>query len=833
MSDEIERLLVRVEANAAQFEAQMKKVNRALYGSSAETRKTLDRIKRETAAAAPQLFKPIGDSFKREMAGLASGLAGAFAAKQVVAFADAYTQLQNRLKAAGLEGERLKWVEDQLYDAAGRNGVAIDAVAQMYQRVSQARQSLGASDEQLIALTNGVTAALRVQGVSAQQASGPLLQLGQALSGGTVRAEELNSLLEGTPVLLQAAANGSAKFGGDMAKLSTAIRDGEVSSRDFFSALLAGLPQIEAAAGKLPLTVGSALQSLNDALGRYVGQADSGLSATQRMAAGIQTLADNLDKIIPVVVALIGLIGTQYVLALTKSTAALVANGVASLRLAGFQTAMIASMTGTTAASVAASGAMARLNAVMAANPIGAVVVAVAALSAGIVLLGNRLEITGTAYRSVEAANTALTKATDAYAEAANIAAMATGKEAEEARKAAWHKRELAVNTRDAAKAKLAEAAATVALINAEAQRMLDLERRAPLRGDRPGSLRTIGRERRQQAADAEVSAAASRAAIAAANKSIADADAVIKRSEAASAAAAAPAAGARGSTVGRSVADDATRAAEELQRDLARIQDSLLTDAETAAKELAEKAEIIRKAVAQGLLTTTEGARLQAAVAGQDLTLPDRPDVNPIEVSRDITHGVADGLRAEQQSFIDQGRNMAVSFVDILRSGNIGEEIGRRFQDAAFNGIEDILSTLFSSLLQANASGGGNWMSNIAAAFSKNIPGFSAGTNSAPGGPAYVHRGEVLMNLPKGTSVIPAHAVRAMGALAGRTQVQARPAAQPVIVQLSVDEGAMFVPRVQGISGQVAIQTTATGVAYSQDQQRTQAMRRRQSLIG
>ena len=42
MADEIERLLVRVEANAEAFERQIKKINRTLHGSQAETRKTLN-----------------------------------------------------------------------------------------------------------------------------------------------------------------------------------------------------------------------------------------------------------------------------------------------------------------------------------------------------------------------------------------------------------------------------------------------------------------------------------------------------------------------------------------------------------------------------------------------------------------------------------------------------------------------------------------------------------------------------------------------------------------------------------------------------------------------
>lgn len=55
MTTEIDRLLVRVEANAQQFEAAMRKLNRTLYGTQAETRKTLDRMKRDFDRAAQYL----------------------------------------------------------------------------------------------------------------------------------------------------------------------------------------------------------------------------------------------------------------------------------------------------------------------------------------------------------------------------------------------------------------------------------------------------------------------------------------------------------------------------------------------------------------------------------------------------------------------------------------------------------------------------------------------------------------------------------------------------------------------------------------------------------
>lgn len=63
MADEIERLLVRVEANAEAFERQIKQINRSLYGAQAETRRTLNSIKKDWKDAgrnvARDFYQPI------------------------------------------------------------------------------------------------------------------------------------------------------------------------------------------------------------------------------------------------------------------------------------------------------------------------------------------------------------------------------------------------------------------------------------------------------------------------------------------------------------------------------------------------------------------------------------------------------------------------------------------------------------------------------------------------------------------------------------------------------------------------------------------------------
>lgn len=753
MARDIESLTLQMTADLRRFEKEMAKMNRV----------TEDRLRQaEAAAVAGQrnLSRIMGDtgrsmtqSLRTSLAGIAPTLAAAFSTAAVVKYGDSYTNLQNRLKATGLEGERLLSIENQLFDAANRNGVAIDAVAQMYQRVSQSRQSLGASDADLIALTNGVTAALRVQGVSAAQASGPLLQLGQALGAGTVRAEELNSLLEGTPVLLQAAAQGSAKFGGDMAKLSAAIRQGEVSSKDFFQMLLTGLPALEQQAANLPKTVGQAFQILDNQLGRFIGQADQSLSATQRMAEGIAYVANHLEDLRDVVVVVSTLLGSVLAAkalgtAIVSFTAFRTQIALTNAQLAAFEIQSglaTASLGRMTAAGAAGAAAMRGLGGAMAffGGPIG---VAITALAAGIAVLAVN---SGRAKR--EAAELAQ-RITD-EAKAAGLAAEETKKLAGEVTSTETWAASLTgeldkltdANYRVAASAKAA--AVEMARMRLEtAQKTLGDartaydRRRSRERGSAAATLSAGARSgigpdgrllgdvygdanRRVVGSTEYTNIRTATATVEILTKNLRDMmsetlEARVARSAGSGGAGASGGAGGGRGGTARAVSDEARRV-EQLRAEVERLSYDLLSDTERAAVDLAKVRDTLKAAAAAGIITPSQAARLEAGAAGQDLKLAERPDIRPIEVSRDISHAIADGLRAEQQAFLDRGSDMARSFVDILRSGNIGEEIGYRFKQAAFDGLEDLLSNLFAGLMQGSGGGGsGGWLSAIAAMF-------------------------------------------------------------------------------------------------------------------
>ncbi|MEH2705229.1 hypothetical protein ABIF21_000018 [Bradyrhizobium elkanii] len=132
-----------------------------------------------------------------------------------------------------------------------------------------------------------------------------------------------------------------------------------------------------------------------------------------------------------------------------------------------------------------------------------------------------------------------------------------------------------------------------------------------------------------------------------------------------------------------------------------------------------------------------------------------------------------SEGIKQAAASY-DQARQ---KLADINKaSAEVGSALSSAFADAVVEGknLNDVLSSLvktlekaainsvFSSFFNAPIGGG---LSPAAALFKSFIPGFAEGTDSAPGGMAWVgERGPELVNLPRGAQVIPNSALRSGG---------------------------------------------------------------------
>ncbi|MGU3494210.1 tape measure protein [Xanthobacteraceae bacterium A53D] len=305
MATDIEKLVVQLSADVRQYQ-------RGLQNAMGVTNRQARAIEARWSQANRKL-DGIGSSMANGLVAPLTGIAAALSVREVAAYADAWTKAKNSLAVAGVVGQKQVEVLDQLYQSAQSNSAPLEAMASLFGKAAQASDNLGASTEDLVKFSDGVGVALRVAGTSATEASGALMQLGQLLGSARVQAEEFNSVNEGARPILIAVANGLEAAGGSVSKLKTLVNDGKVSSQEFFRAFMKGLPTIQAMAANATMTIEQGFTKVNNALTRYIGQTDEGLGASQRVAAGLNALADNFDKTADVVLQLVAVIAGALV----------------------------------------------------------------------------------------------------------------------------------------------------------------------------------------------------------------------------------------------------------------------------------------------------------------------------------------------------------------------------------------------------------------------------------------------------------------------------------------------------------------------------------------
>ncbi len=206
--------------------------------------------------------------------------------------ADAFNVLQARIKNATRETGDYNKVQKQLLTLSNNNGAALQETVDVFQRLTLARQDLGATNNQLVELTDLVQKLGVVSGASKTALKSGLLQFGQGLSSGIFRAEEFNSILENMPAVAQKIAKGLGKSPGELRKM---VLEGKLLSRDVMQAILGQADEIKTEFSEIPLSIERSSTSLSNSFSKFLGQLDKASGLTTFIAKNIQDLSNALS----------------------------------------------------------------------------------------------------------------------------------------------------------------------------------------------------------------------------------------------------------------------------------------------------------------------------------------------------------------------------------------------------------------------------------------------------------------------------------------------------------------------------------------------------------
>ncbi len=312
-------------------------------------------------------------------------IGGALAVRELARLADVYTNLQNRLKLVTTDTQNLARVTDELFAISNRTRSSYEATATMYSRVALAAKDLGISQQELLNFTESLNQAVIMSGASAVEAENAMIQLSQGLASGALRGDELRSVMEQLPYVADVIANQLGVTRGELRKMG---EDGKITADIVLEAFRNARGELADNFAKTIPTIGQSITVLKNNVIELWGEFVTTSGIAQGLSQAILILANNLDKIIPLVLAvggafaawqvtatIMGILGPM--IALERALGATsIAAALASLSMKGLQ------------------GAVNGLTAAIAANPLGAILVAVTAAIALFVAFGDEIKVT-------------------------------------------------------------------------------------------------------------------------------------------------------------------------------------------------------------------------------------------------------------------------------------------------------------------------------------------------------------------------------------------------------------------------------------------------------
>ena len=297
-------------------------------------------------------------------------------AKDVAATADEFKNLEARIKLVTGEGANFTTSFEGVKRVSLDTNSALAETGDLFTRLARASQESGMAAEQAqaraLGLTQTINQAMQLSGGSAESAKAALTQLIQGLQSGVLRGEEFNSVMEQAPRLAQALANGLQVTTGELRNMAN---QGQLTADVVMKALEGQSDAVAREFGKLPPTMGRALQNLSSQWTIYVGKSDKGMVSSANAAKAIDALAQNLDTVVTTLTTA-GKVWAAFKIAslaadfttwatttltatkaLEANTAAATANTLAQRANAAAQTERAAAQAASTAATVASTAA--------------------------------------------------------------------------------------------------------------------------------------------------------------------------------------------------------------------------------------------------------------------------------------------------------------------------------------------------------------------------------------------------------------------------------------------------------------------------------------------
>ncbi|EOX9114122.1 tape measure protein [Providencia rettgeri] len=274
------------------------------------------------------------DSAEKAMLSLsnvAKSLTAYLSVSAVAGYADAWTDLSNKLANSIRQNERLVDVTERVFDISQRTRSSLNGTATLYARLERGTREYNTSAADLAKLTTIINQGFVVSGATAQEAENAIIQLSQGIASGVLRGEEFNSVAEQGSRLMVALADSLGVGIGELRKMAA---EGKLTTDVVVNGLLSQGNSIGKEFANTTATMSQSIQAAGNNLTKFFGESTTVQAGVKVFNSAIITLSENIDVISTTVTALGAAFGGRLVASILLSSKAKIEAAISARNLA-------------------------------------------------------------------------------------------------------------------------------------------------------------------------------------------------------------------------------------------------------------------------------------------------------------------------------------------------------------------------------------------------------------------------------------------------------------------------------------------------------------------
>lgn len=275
-------------------------------------------------------FEKTGASMSK-LTTIAKAVSAALVSNTVIAYAQSWNELEDRIHNTGATASQTKDILDQLLATSDRNGRTIEESSELYIRLSNSMSELGYSTQSTLSYIDTLSNLLTIDKTKALGAESAINALTKAQIKGKLAGLEAMSVFGAMPTVLKILGKQLNKTEAEVQKMAM---DGKLSMSQFTNAMIEAQEETAALADNMRNNIQDGLNRIANNAKRYLGELNNSTGATKTLVDALILMSEHIDILMTSVGVLAAIYAGKYITSLANATKQSVEKTIADMRQA-------------------------------------------------------------------------------------------------------------------------------------------------------------------------------------------------------------------------------------------------------------------------------------------------------------------------------------------------------------------------------------------------------------------------------------------------------------------------------------------------------------------